>query len=63
MNFKIFAIKIGGQFAPVLGGQFTRYLHFLYTYLIKENKFAQLIQTENTVLFAFDYKDKLYYII
>ena len=27
MNFKIFAIKIGGQFAPVLGGQFTRYLH------------------------------------
>ncbi len=36
---------------------------FLNTYLIKENKFAQLIQTEKTVLFAFDYKDKLYYII
>lgn len=29
MNFQIFAIKIGGQFAPVLGGQFIRYLQYI----------------------------------
>ena len=28
MNFKIFARKFGGQFAPELGGQFNRYMHF-----------------------------------
>ena len=27
MNFKIFASKIGGQFASESGGQFNRYLH------------------------------------
>ena len=29
MNFKIFARKFDGQFAPELGGQFNRYMQYI----------------------------------
>jgi len=32
INFKIFARKNGGQFAPESGGQFDRFMQFIATY-------------------------------
>ena len=40
MNFKIFARKFGGQFAPELGGQFNRYMHKAH----KNNKIGKIFK-------------------
>ncbi len=56
MNLKNFARKISGQFAPVLGGQFNRFVHMKSKFVKREFTLEQEIEIDIAIVRVNSYK-------